>query len=187
MIRLILIICISSICSYCHGQNLSSKKKPFDNLYSYLVELQKSDTVNHDLLEKINLEFNKYSNLDRKEMDKFRFDDKFWDYSAYPFFEKLKSANQDKLKFNLFEFVLKLHPYYFATGEVEQGLSELSAEIAYLNFESLLKLVIPMDSTNRMKILMKPWWYVIPSDSLKLKLKNTEIQDDMEYVLKNSG
>lgn len=175
------------MCSYCHGQNLNSKENPFNNLYSYLVELQKTETVNYHLLEKINVEFNKYLNLDRKEMDKFRFDDRFWNYSAYSFFEKLKSANQDSLKFNLFEFVLKIQPYYFATGEVEQGLSELSAEIAYLNIESLLKYVLPMDSANRMKILMTPWWYAVPGDSLKLKLKNTEIQEDIEYVIKNSG
>lgn len=187
MIRLILIICISSTCSYCYGQDLNSERNPFDKLYTYLVELQESKTVNHYLLEEINGEFNKYSDLDREEMDKFRSDDRFWNYSAYPFFEKLKSANQDSLTFNLFEFVLKLQPYYFATGEVEQGLSELSAEIAYLNIESLLKYVLPMDSANRMHILLKPWWYVIPVDSLNQKLKNTEIQDEMEYVIKNSG
>lgn len=91
------------------------------------------------------------------------------------------------MTFNIFEFVLKIKPYYFATGEVEQGLSELWAEIAYLNVESVLDYVLPMDSTKRMEILSKPWWYVVPSDSLKLRLKNTDIYDEMEYILKHSG
>lgn len=170
-----------------NGQELKNNEGTFENLYSYLIELQKSKSFDNQLLEKINIEFIKYLDLDRKEMDEFRFDKRFWDYSAYPFFIKLKKANQDSLSFNLFEFVLKIKPYYFATGEVEQGLYELWAEIAYLNIESLLDYVLPMDSTKRMDILMKPWWYAVPSDSLKLKLENTEIKDEMDYVLIHSG
>lgn len=169
------------------GQESNIEKNTFENLYDYLVKLQESKSVDYSLLEKIKIEFDEYLDLDRKTMDEFRFDKRFWDYSAHPFFDKLKKAKQDSLTFNIFEFVLKIKPYYFATGEVEQGLSELWAEIAYLNVESVLDYVLPMDSTKRMEILSKPWWYVVPSDSLKLRLKNTDIYDEMEYILKHSG
>ncbi|NOU62332.1 hypothetical protein [Marinifilum caeruleilacunae] len=187
MKKLTIIIFFVSISSIIFGQELTKNENPFETIYGYLEELQNTKSTSHILLEKINIEFDKYLKLDRAEMDKFRFDERAWDYAGYPFFNKLKSANQDSLSFNLFEFVLKIKPYYFATGEVEQGLSELAAEIAYLNIDSLLEYVLPMDSTKRMEILMKPWWYAIPADSMKLKLKNTEIQDEMDYVFKHSG
>nr|WP_319573433.1 hypothetical protein [uncultured Draconibacterium sp.] len=187
MKKLTIIIYFVSICSVNFGQELNKNENPFETLYGYLVELQESKSTNHNLLEKINIEFDKYLNLDRAEMDKFRFDDRAWDYAGYPFFDKLKSASQDSLSFNLFEFVLKIKPYYFATEEVGQGLSELAAEIAYLNIDSLLEYVLPMDSASRMEILMKPWWYAIPGDSMKIKLKDTDIKDEMDYVFKHSG
>lgn len=169
------------------GQESNIEKNAFEDLYDYLIQLQESKTVDYLLLEKINIEFDEYIDLDRKAMDKFRFDKRFWDYSAYPFFNKLKEAKQDSLTFNIFEFVLKIRSYYFATGEVEQGLYELWAEVGYLNVESVLDYVLPMESTKRMEILSKPWWYVVPTDSLKLKLKDTEIYDEIEYILKHSG
>lgn len=169
------------------GQESNVDDMTFENLYGYLIELQESESVDYLLLEKIKHEFDKYLDLDRNKMDEFRFDNRFWDFAAYPFFKKLKIAEQENLTFNLFEFALKIKPYYFATGEVEQGLSVLLAEIGYLNIESVLDYVLPLDSTKRMDILFKPHWSVVPADSLKLKLKNTEIYNDMEYILEHSG
>ena len=169
------------------GQESNIKESTFENLYGFLIELQESKTVDYLLFEKINTEFDKYLELERGKMDEFRFDERFWDYAAYPFFDKLRKAGQDSLNFNLFEFVLKIKPYYLGTGEVEQGLSELWAEIGYSNIDSVIDYVLPMDKAKRMKTLFKPSWHVVPADSLKLKLKNTEIYDEMEYVLNHSG
>lgn len=34
---------------------------------------------------------------------------------------------------------------------------------------------------------MKPWWYAIPGDSLKQKVRDTKIEKEINYVLKHSG
>ncbi|SMD37117.1 hypothetical protein SAMN04488029_3246 [Reichenbachiella faecimaris] len=157
----------------------------FNRLYSLLIEL--NQTNNDKLLNSINVEFDKYLNLERKQMDTFRFDERFWNFAGYPFFNSLKKANTENLNFNIFEFVLKISPYYDATGEVEQGLTGLWAEIAYLKTEDFLKYIEPMDSTTRMKVLLEPWWWEIPKDSLMIKLEDDQLKQDFQYVFTVSG
>jgi len=171
---------------YSFGQVSNSKNlkkvKTFDQLYYYLIKLQDYKLVNYKLLEKINDEFNKNLILNRKQKDVFRNDIRFWNYSAYPFFDKIKNANQDSLSFNLFEFVIKIRPYYFATGEVEQGLSILTGEIAYKNINSFVDYISKTDSVERVKILKHVWWPEHSEDSLKIKLKNSDVYDDIFNV-----
>lgn len=192
---------MSLLCFQCDSQETSSESrelpksnetveteapdKTFDELYRLLIQLQQ--TNNDTLLIPINREFDKYLFIERERMDAFRFDDRFWDYAGYPFFNSIKRANPDNLDFNLFEFVMKIKPYYFGTGEVEEGLSELWAEVAYLKASEFLEFIAPMDSTTRMETLSKPWWWTIPADSLLMKLNDEQLKRELQYVFLHSG